>query len=119
MEYAFASRGVNTDLRQLGQSLVGKTIADKYLLTRLIGIGGMGSVYEGLHALTLRRVAVKMIHAWALESAAAAKRFIREAQAAAQIEHPAVVDVLDAGTLPDGASYLVFELLEGEDLETS
>jgi serine/threonine protein kinase len=104
--------------RQAGKSLVGKTIADKYKLTRLIGVGGMGSVYEAIHSLTLRRVAIKMIHAWAIESSAAAQRFIREAQAAAQIGHPAVVDVLDAGTLTDGTAYLVFDLLEGEDLET-
>jgi serine/threonine-protein kinase len=80
----------------------------------------MGVVYEAQHAVTHRRVAVKLMHSWVLESApAAGTRFVREAQAAASIGHPSIVDVLDAGELPDGALYLVFEYLEGEDLETA
>jgi serine/threonine-protein kinase len=103
---------------QKASSLVGKTIADKYQLSKVLGVGGMGVVYEALHTVTLRRVAVKVIHSWAIGGGAAATRFLREAQAAAQIRHPAIVDVLDAGQLPTGQSYLVFELLEGVDLET-
>jgi serine/threonine-protein kinase len=103
-----------------GDSQVGKTVADKYRLLRLIGTGGMGSVYEALHVVTHRRVALKLIHAWLIESSPhAVQRFMREARAPASIGHPGIVDVLDAGQNPDGTLYLVFELLEGEDLETA
>jgi serine/threonine-protein kinase len=98
---------------------VGRTVAEKYRLMRLIGVGGMGTVYEALHVTTHRRVAFKMMHEWLLENPNAGARFLREAQAPASIGHPGIVDVLDAGQLADGINYLVFELLEGEDLETT
>jgi eukaryotic-like serine/threonine-protein kinase len=96
--------------------LDGKAVAGKYELGRLLGIGGMGAVYEATHSVTRRSVALKIIHS-AVMSPRAGARFLREAQAAAMISHPAIVDVLDAGQLPDGTHYLAFELLEGEDLE--
>src|SRR5689334_18374327 len=78
----------------------------------------MGVVYEAQHSVTHRRVALKMMHGWVAESSPqAATRFLREARAAASIGHPAIVDVLDAGQLPDGSLYLVFEMLDGVDLE--
>lgn len=101
-------------------SQVGTTVADKYRLLRVLGIGGMGVVYEAQHAVTHRRVALKMMHNWVAESSPqAGTRFLREAQAAASIGHPAIVDVLDAGQLDGGALYLVFEMLDGRDLEAA
>ncbi len=101
-------------------SQVGKTVGDKYRLIRVLGVGGMGVVYEAQHLVTQRKVALKLLHQWVAESSpAAATRFLREAQAAASIGHPALVDVFDAGQLPDGSLFLVFELLDGEDLESA
>lgn len=97
---------------------VGSTVAGKYRLIRVLGRGGMGVVYEAEHAMTRRRVAVKVLHAHHRESGDAAKRFINEAQAAGKISHPNVVEVLDAGEDSDGSLYLVLELLSGHDLAT-
>lgn len=101
-------------------SQIGKTVGDKYRLIRVLGVGGMGVVYEAQHLVTQRKVALKLLHQWVAESSpAAATRFLREAQAAASIGHPALVDVFDAGQLEDGSLFLVFELLDGEDLENA
>ena len=98
-------------------SRVGACIADRYQLLRVIGRGGTATVYEAEHVVTQRRVAVKTIDASiALSVPTIAIRFLREARAAAQIRHPGLVDVLDAGQEEDGSLYLVLELLDGEDL---
>jgi serine/threonine-protein kinase len=93
-----------------------EVIDGKYRIVRLIGEGGMGAVYEGLHALIHRRVAIKVLHASIVERAEAALRFEREAQAAGRIGSPHIVEVLDLGSLPSGARYMVMEFLEGESL---
>ena len=91
--------------------LVGQTIGGKYLLTRVLGAGGMGTVYEATNAWTQRRVAVKLMLARHAESAEQVERFLREARAAGRIDHPNVVQVLDVGRQSDGAFYLVQEFL--------
>jgi serine/threonine-protein kinase len=73
-------------------------------------------VHEAENTWTGRRVAVKVLHAEAGDPPDKAERFIREARAASALRHPNVVDVLDMGQDPDGALYIVQELLEGEDL---
>jgi serine/threonine protein kinase len=93
-----------------------EVIDGKYRIVRLIGEGGMGAVYEGLHTLIHRRVAIKVLHASIVERAEAALRFEREAQAAGRIGSPHIVEVLDLGSLPSGARYMVMEFLEGESL---
>lgn len=99
--------------------LVGRVIADRYRLEGVLGRGGMGAVYAGVHTLTNKRVAVKVFHRWVTEHVPqAGARFQREAQAAAAIGHPAIPQVLDAGD-DDGLLFLVFEWLEGVDLESA
>lgn len=78
----------------------------------------MGVVFEAEHSMTRRRVAVKILHAHHRQTGDAAKRFINEAQAAGRIQHPNVVEVLDAGEDSDESLYLVLELLNGHDLAT-
>ena len=96
---------------------VGTLIANKYKLRRVIGRGGMGAVYDAIHSFTGKVCAVKVLDPAASHVAGYATRFLREARAAAQIGHPGICDVLDAGQDPgDGCLYLVLELLEGEDL---
>ncbi|UJR79576.1 Serine/threonine protein kinase [Sandaracinus amylolyticus] len=95
---------------------VGTRLAGKYDLTAILGRGGMGTVYAGVHAWTGRKVAVKLLKPALAEDPNVVRRFLREARAAAALRHPHVVDVLDMGQEDDGAVYLVLELLDGESL---
>ena len=96
----------------------GDVVDGKYELVRLIGEGGMGSVFEARHLEIGRRAALKFLHPQVSSSPVMVTRFIREAQAAASIGSEHIVDVTDVGRLPDGCPYLVMEYLEGEDLST-
>jgi serine/threonine protein kinase len=94
---------------------VGDTLQGRYRILRLIGEGAMGAVYEGEHLLIHRRVAIKVLHAYARTQEAAA-RFEREAQASGQIESDHITEVLDLGRLDDGDHFIVMEFLSGETL---
>jgi eukaryotic-like serine/threonine-protein kinase len=100
-----------------GDQYVGATIAGKYKIRRLIGVGGMGSVYEGQHVDLGKKVAVKILDSVADTSAELATRFRREARAASAVESEGIVQVFDVGRDPDIGLYMVMELLHGEDLE--
>ncbi len=92
-------------------------VAGKYKLTRLLGRGGMGSVWEGIHASLGSRVACKFIEPEYVDSVDAVTRFENEARAAASLKSKHVVDVYDHGVMPDGRPYIVMEFLEGEPLD--
>ncbi|MCA9647622.1 MAG: protein kinase, partial [Myxococcales bacterium] len=92
-------------------------VADKYQLTRLLGRGGMGSVWEGVHASLGTRVAVKFIEAEHASSNEARQRFVNEAHAAARLNSKHVVQVYDHGVGSDGCPYIVMEFLDGEPLD--
>lgn len=94
----------------------GEIIDDKYRIVRLIGEGGMGAVYEGENARIHRRVAIKVLHAEVAANGDAVARFEREAQAAGRIGSEHIVEVLDLGTMPSGARYLVMEFMDGDSL---
>jgi serine/threonine-protein kinase len=94
----------------------GQVIDGKYRLTRLIGTGGMGAVYEGENILIRRRVAIKVLNAAAAGSEDIIRRFEREAQAAGEIGNDHILEVLDLGSLPNGDRYMVMEYLDGETL---
>ena len=87
-----------------------------YRVVRILGRGGMGVVIEAIHQAIGRRVAVKVLHTELASNAEYAQRFLNEACAANSINHPSIVDIYDMGTLPDGTTYLVMELIEGETL---
>jgi tRNA A-37 threonylcarbamoyl transferase component Bud32 len=93
-----------------------RTLAGRYRLERHLGRGGMGAVYEATDSGLERRVAVKVIRDQLAGSAEAAKRFKREARAAAAFAHPNVVTVHDYGVAEDRHAFLVMELLEGTTL---
>jgi len=95
---------------------VGSVINGKYRLVRLVGDGGMGSVYEGLHAGLGTRVAIKVLHPDLARRTGLVERFLQEARVSAQIRSPHVVQVTDVDRTPDGHAYIVMELLEGEPL---
>jgi tRNA A-37 threonylcarbamoyl transferase component Bud32 len=87
-----------------------------YRIVRLLGKGGMGAVYEGVHEAIERRVAIKVLHAELARRQDIAMRFVNEARAVNRIEHPGLVQVTDHGQLPDGMAYIVMEFLKGETL---
>jgi serine/threonine-protein kinase len=93
-------------------------VAGKYKLTRLLGRGGMGSVWEGVHTTLGNRVACKFIEPQYVSSADALSRFENEARAAASLKSKHVVDVYDHGVTPDGIPYIVMEFLAGESLDS-
>jgi eukaryotic-like serine/threonine-protein kinase len=95
----------------------GLVIADRFRLERVLGQGGMGSVWLAQQIALDVPCAVKFIHAEAARSPELRARFEREAKAAAQLRSPYVVQILDHGVWQD-APYIAMELLDGEGLDT-
>ncbi len=99
---------------------VGSTLGGKYQLTRVIGAGGMGAVYEAHNSWTNRRVAIKVLLAAHAQRPEVIERFTQEARTATLIAHPNIVDILDMGQDAEtGVIFIVQELLEGMDLSRS
>jgi serine/threonine-protein kinase len=92
----------------------GAVIAQRYELERLLGQGGMGTVWAAKHALTQKRVALKFLKEAAQPELV--RRFVREAQAASAVRHPNVIGIHDVIMLEDGLPAMVMDLLEGESL---
>jgi len=92
-------------------------VAGKYRLTRVLGRGGMGAVWEGMHATLGTRVAVKFIDPEYADSPEARNRFENEARAAASLRSKHVVEMYDHGLSDDGSPFIVMEYLEGEPLD--
>lgn len=86
-----------------------------YRTLRLLGRGGMGTVYEGEHA-NGQRVAIKVVNGSLAGDSTANERFLREARAIATVRHPHIVRLLDMG-VDAGQPFLAMELLEGEPLD--
>ncbi len=95
---------------------VPRTVDNKYRIEQLLGRGGMGAVYRARDMRLDRLVALKVVRAELLHDPEARRRFRREAQIVARLQHPSIVAVYDYGTFPDGGAYLVMELVRGEDL---
>ncbi len=94
---------------------VGRVLGGRYALVELIGQGGMATIYRGRDTKLGRDVAIKVLRGEYGSDASFLARFQREAQAAAQIDHPNVVAVFDYGQDPVGP-YIVMELVTGGDL---
>lgn len=88
----------------------------KYEVLRLLGSGGMGTVYEARDPVLERRVAVKVLAADLARQAELRERFLREAQAAGRLRHPNIVQVYDVGE-SNGRLFLAMEFVAGSDLE--
>src|SRR5437762_3430348 len=98
-----------------GHALIGQRIG-QYRVTRLIGSGGMGQVFEALHEQIGQRVAVKVLSPALSADPLQVRRLFNEARAATIAQHPGLVKLFDFGELPDGRPYLLMEYLEGESL---
>src|SRR3954451_22072576 len=97
-------------------TLVGMQLNGRDRLDAQIGSGGMSTVYRAFDAVLERRVAVKLMHREIAADTDQLERFRREARAVAQLNHPHIVGVIDAGE-EDGRPYIVFEYVEGETLK--
>jgi eukaryotic-like serine/threonine-protein kinase len=95
--------------------VIGKRV-NNFDITRLLGEGGMGAVYEATHSIIPRRVAIKVLRREYAVDSALVQRFFNEARATHAIRHPNIVEIIDVGMLPEGVPYLIMELLEGESL---
>ena len=98
-------------------ALVGTVLEGAYRITRLIGQGGMGAVYEAVQLRLNKRVAVKLMASNLAADHEALLRFHREAEITSRLGHPHLVNVVDFGQAESGEPYLVMEYLEGEDLD--
>src|SRR5918994_272263 len=97
-------------------TVIGTLISERYRLEEKIGSGGMSSVYRAFEPTLERWVAIKLMHRDISADPDQLERFRREARAVAQLNHPHVVTVIDAGE-DEGAPYIVFEYVEGETLK--
>jgi serine/threonine protein kinase len=97
-------------------TILGTTLNGRYRLEARIGSGGMSTVYRALDETLQRQVAIKLMNREIASDSDQLERFRREARAVAQLSHPHVVGVIDAGE-DEGRPYIVFEYVEGETLK--
>ena len=115
---------ISSVVTQLGRQVRREREMGSYQLGELIGRGGMGEVYKATHRMLARPAAIKLIRPEMLGDAysdgaqLAVKRFVREAESAANLRSPHTVEVYDFGVAEDQTLYFVMELLDGMDLET-
>ncbi len=96
--------------------LIGQTLSGLYRIERMLGEGGMGSVYEAVHVHLQKRFAIKVLSEKIAKNEQAIDRLLQEAQAASSIEHDNIVDVFSFDSTPDGRVFIVLELLRGRSL---
>jgi len=96
--------------------LVGVTLSGRYLITRKVGQGGMGAVYEATHTLIGKRVAVKVLLEKYARRESIVQRLEQEARLASSCQNEHIIDITDFGSTEDGRTFVVMEYLEGESL---
>ena len=103
-------------LAAVGEDLLLGTTIGVYRVARLLGIGGMGRVYKGVHPTIGSRVAIKVLSRECSDRRDLVERFFSEAKAVNLIRHESIVNVLDLAMLPDGRPYIIMEYLDGAPL---
>jgi serine/threonine protein kinase len=96
--------------------LIGATLGGLYHVERLLGVGGMGRVYEATHTHLGKAYAVKVLPEGRADKPDATERFLREAKAATKIEHDHIVKIVNFDSDDEHRLFIVMELLEGENL---
>ncbi|MCC7075450.1 MAG: DUF2890 domain-containing protein [Deltaproteobacteria bacterium] len=96
------------------KNLVGLTLAGRYRIERPIGEGGMGAVYLATQLSLGRNVAIKVLKTDGVLEADAVRRFQRETDVISRLQHPNIVQVVDAGSADDGTLFIAMEHLDGE-----
>jgi serine/threonine-protein kinase len=99
-----------------GLPQAGEVVGGKFVIERVLGVGGMGVVLAARHTQLGQNVAIKFLRRTAASSPEAVSRFLREARAVVALQSAHVVRVMDVGTLDDGLPYMVMEHLSGTDL---
>lgn len=99
------------------EARIGLTIEERYELTGVLGVGGMGTVYRAHDRQLGTDVAVKILHPQFARNAEAVARFEREAEQAFELDHPGVVRIHAFGTSEATGVYMVMELLDGISID--
>jgi serine/threonine protein kinase len=107
-----------TPLVDAGDDQLLGTQIGAYRIARLLGIGGMGRVYKGVHPQIGSRVAIKVLSRECADRPDLVERFFYEAKSVNLIRHESIVNVLDLSKLPDGRPYIVMEYLDGSPLSS-
>lgn len=101
---------------QLNQGDIGRVIAGRFRIVKLIGEGGMGVVYQAHDTQVDRQVAIKLMRRECLSDNKFLTRFKREMEVTSQFRHPSTIRVYEHGETDDGRPYMVMELLTGDSL---
>jgi serine/threonine-protein kinase len=96
--------------------LIGTLVSGRYRVIEELGEGGMGAVYLAQHVALEKHVALKVLHPSLSRDPVLQERFLREAKAAARIDHKNVVNITDFGATETGIVFIVMELLQGQDM---
>ncbi len=107
---------LNTGAGARPEELVGQIVEGRYKVERIVGKGGMGTVYAVRHIVVGKVAAMKVLKSGIERSEGVLQRFVREAQTANLVKSRHIVEITDFGQLTNGLFYVVMELLEGEDL---
>ena len=105
-----------TALIARGDDVLLGTSVGVYRVAKLLGVGGMGRVYKGVHPQIGSRVAIKVLSRECADREDLVERFFSEARAVNLIRHESIVNVLDLAQLPDGRPYIIMEYLDGAPL---
>ena len=100
-----------------GDDLIGELFCDRYVVTDLLGEGGMGAVYLARDVRLPQQVAIKVLRDKTAADAVTVSRFRQEAEAASRINHDRVARVSDFGFMTDGRAYLIMEYVSGRTLK--
>src|SRR5277367_3843557 len=104
------------DAKKMAEARLGRVLRGKYRLDRVVGIGGMATVYAATHR-NKKKFAIKMLHAELSMRENIRTRFLREGYVANSVDHSGAVSVLDDDVAEDGSAFLVMELLEGATVD--
>ncbi|MFT3773107.1 MAG: serine/threonine-protein kinase [Minicystis sp.] len=107
---------MSTDVNLRPEELVGRIVEGRYKIERIIGKGGMGTVYACRHVVVGKLAAMKVLRTGVERGDGVLQRFVREAQTANLLRSRHIVEASDFGQLPNGSFFVVMELLEGHDL---
>ncbi|MEP7122033.1 MAG: protein kinase [Byssovorax sp.] len=107
---------LNTGAGTRPEELVGQIVEGRYKVERIVGKGGMGTVYAVRHIVVGKVAAMKVLKTGVERADGVLQRFVREAQTANLVKSRHIVEITDFGQLANGLFYVVMELLEGEDL---
>jgi serine/threonine protein kinase len=110
-------RTLSTEVTDPADELVGSTVDGRYVVGNRLAVGGMARVYVARDLrLHQRRVVVKVLLDESLRNEWVVQKFQQEREALARVDHPGVVNILDAGELPDKTPYLVMQYVDGVSL---